>query len=188
MFNIAIFASGKGSNADNICTYFKNHPSIKVSCILSDRKEAGVFSVAASHHIPSVYLSKELLQAPKEILTILHSHQIHFIVLAGYLKLMPVEIINAYKNKIINIHPALLPKYGGKGMYGMKVHEAVCSAGETQTGITIHHVNEHYDEGDIVFQAKVIVEKTDTPGMVAEKIHNMEMKHLPEVIEELIRP
>ncbi len=187
MFNIAIFASGKGSNADNICTYFNNHPSIKVGCILSARKEAGVFIVAEKHYIPSVYLSKELLQAPTKLLEILQSYQIQFIVLAGYLKLMHVEIINAYKNKIINIHPALLPKYGGKGMYGMKVHEAVCNAGETETGITIHHVNEHYDKGDIVQQIKTSINPTDSPALVAEKIHKLEMEYFPKVIEELIQ-
>lgn len=186
MVNIAIFASGKGSNADNICNYFKNHSSIKVSCILSDRKEAGVFGIAVRHQVPSVYLSGELLQSPEKILAVLHSYQIRFIVLAGYLKLMPAEIINEYKNRIINIHPALLPKYGGKGMYGMKVHESVCKAGEKETGISIHYVNEHYDEGDIIYQKKVIIEPTDLPQHIAEKIHRLEMEYFPKVIEKWI--
>ena len=183
---VAVFASGKGSNADNICRYFKHHATIRVDCILSDRKAAGVFQVAADHQVPAFYLSKELLQQPQAILAILRSQQINFIVLAGYLKLMPLEIISVYKKRIINIHPALLPKYGGKGMFGMFVHEAVHNADEAETGITIHHVNEHYDKGDIIFQTKVKVEKTDTPHSIASKIHDLEIKYYPKVIEETV--
>lgn len=186
MICIAIFASGKGSNADRICRYFKNHASIKVACIVSDRKVAGVFEVAAVHQISTVYLSKELLQSPTKVLELLWLYSVDFIVLAGYLKLMPVEIINAYKNKIINIHPALLPKFGGKGMFGMHVHEAVYNAQETETGITIHQVNEQYDKGDIIFQARVPLKKTDTPQSIAEKIHSLEMKHFAVEIEKLL--
>lgn len=186
MVNLAIFASGKGTNADNICKYFKNHPGIKVSCILSDRKAAGVFEVATKYRVPVVHLSKEMLHQPDKMLEILNEHAIDFIVLAGYLKLIPLEIINAYPNKIVNIHPALLPKYGGKGMFGMKVHEAVCNAQEKETGITIHYVDAQYDEGDIIFQTRVIVEQTDTPETVAEKIHALEITYFPKVIEELI--
>lgn len=183
---VAIFASGKGSNAANICGYFKNHPSISIACVLSDRKAAGVFQVATDYQLPSFYLSKELLTQPNNILAILRSHQISFIVLAGYLKLMPVEIIKEYKDRIINIHPALLPKFGGKGMFGMFVHEAVHHANETETGITIHYVDEQYDKGDIIFQAKVNIEQPDTPQSIAKKIHALEMEHFPKVIEEII--
>jgi phosphoribosylglycinamide formyltransferase-1 len=186
MTNLAIFASGKGSNADNICRYFKDHNKIKAACILSDRKAAGVFEVAAKYNLAAVYLNIELLQQPEKVLDILKKHNIGFIVLAGYLKLMPSVIINSYRNKIVNIHPALLPKYGGKGMYGMKVHESVCSAGDNESGITVHYVNEHYDEGDVVFQTKVTVGKTDSPDIIAEKIHKLEMEYFPKVIEELI--
>ena len=186
MVDIAIFASGRGSNADNICTYFKNHALIKVSCVLSDRKEAGVFDVAAKHRVPAVYLTKELLNEPEKILAILRSHNIQFIVLAGYLKLMPVEIINAFRKRIVNIHPALLPKFGGKGMYGMRVHEAVCNAQETETGITIHHVNEQYDEGAIILQKNVMIDKNDSSQSIADKIHLLEMENFPKEIEKLI--
>ncbi len=186
MVNLAIFASGKGSNAENICNYFKNHHSIKVRCLISDRKASGAFDIALNFHLPCIYLSKELLSSPNDILSILELHQVHYIILAGYLKLMPAEVISAYKDKIINIHPALLPKYGGKGMYGMRVHEAVCKDGEQETGITIHLVNEQYDEGEIIFQKKVSVYKTDTPAIVAEKIHVMEMEWFPKIIERWI--
>ena len=186
MIDVAIFASGKGSNADNICSYFKNNHLIKIGCIFSDRKAAGVFDVAAKHRVSAVYLSKELLNDPEKILAELLSHKIRFIVLAGYLRLMPVAIINAYRNRIINIHPALLPKYGGKGMYGMKVHEAVCNAQENETGITIHHINEHYDEGDIIFQAKVNIDKEDSPQRIAEKVHQLEKDFFSKEIEKFI--
>ncbi len=186
MTQIAIFASGQGSNADTICRYFKHHPTIKVSCILSDRKAAGVFNVAALHKVPSVYLSKDLLMDPPCILKILSTYNINFIVLAGYLRLVSVDLINAYKGKIINIHPALLPKYGGKGMFGRHVHEAVHNAHESETGITIHHVNEHYDMGDIIFQAKVALQEHDKVEDIAAKIHQLEMKNYPKVIEDCI--
>ena len=186
MNTIAIFASGKGSNADAICSYFTNHATIKVGCIFSDRKAAGVFDVALKHTIPSVYITKELLQSPQQFLSMLNSYNITFIVLAGYLKLMPVEIIAVYKNRIINIHPALLPKYGGKGMFGMHVHEAVYNAQDKETGITIHQVNEEYDKGAIIFQAKVVLEKTDTPKNITEKIHLLEMLHFPREIEKVV--
>ena len=186
MIRLAIFASGKGSNADAICGYFNNHSTIKVSCILSDRKSAGVFGVALKHQVPSIYLSKEELQFPEKIIALLRLHDVGFIILAGYLKLMPVEIITAFKNKIINIHPALLPKYGGKGMFGMHVHQAVCEAQEVETGITIHQVNEEYDKGAIIFQTKVALLTTDTPQTIAAKIHDLEMKNFARVIEEWV--
>ena len=188
MLNIAIFASGKGSNADNLAQYFNlNHHSIaKVNLILSDRKLAGVFEVAASYSIDAVYLSPQRLQNPSSILKILQEHKIHFIVLAGYLKLMSIEIIEAFPKRMINLHPALLPKFGGKGMYGMKVHQAVVDSGEKETGITIHYVNEHYDKGDIIFQATTRVDKEDSPKQIAEKIHVLEQIHLPKVTEYLL--
>ncbi len=188
MLNIAIFASGKGSNADSLARYFNlnHHPIAKINLILSDRKLAGVFEVAKSYSIDAVYLSPQLLQNPSSILKILQEHKIHFIVLAGYLKLIPIEITEAFPNRMINLHPALLPKFGGKGMYGMKVHQAVVDSGEKETGISIHYVNAHYDKGDIIFQAKTTIDNEDTPIQIAEKIHVLEQIHLPRVVEDLL--
>ena len=188
MLNIAIFASGKGSNADNLARYFNlnHHPLARVNLILCDRKQAGVFDVATTYSIDSVYLSSLLLQNPFSILKIVHDHEIDFIVLAGYLKLMPIEIIEAFPMRMINIHPALLPKFGGKGMYGMKVHQAVVDSGEKETGISIHYVNAHYDKGDIIFQAKIRVDKEDSPIQIGEKIHVLEQTHLPKIVEDIL--
>ncbi len=188
MLNIAIFASGKGSNADSLARYFNlnHHPIARINLILSDRKLAGVFEVAKSYSIDAVYLSPQLLQNPSSILKILQEHKIHFIVLAGYLKLIPIEIIEAFPKRMINLHPALLPKFGGKGMYGMKVHQAVVDSGEKETGISIHYVNAHYDKGDIIFQAKKRIDKKDSPIQIAEKIHVLEQIHLPKIVEDLL--
>ena len=186
MLHIAIFASGKGSNAENLINYFNLHSSAKVSLILSDRKEAGVFEIATNHKIDAIYLSTSLLKNPLAIIEILYQHKIDFIVLAGYLKLMPLEVINAFPLRMINLHPALLPKFGGKGMYGIKVHEAVIESGEKETGITIHYVNGHYDEGDIIFQTTTLVETDDTPQQIAKKIHELEHAYLPKIVEELL--
>ncbi len=186
MKNIAIFASGKGSNADNICRYFSGHPIIKIRLMVSDRKEAGVFNVAKKHVVEALYIDKEGWQHPQELLTEIQKRNIDFIVLAGFLKLVPPSIIHAFEKKIINIHPALLPKYGGKGMYGMHVHEAVHQAKEKETGISVHYVDEHYDEGDLIFQAKTPLYPDDSPQNIATLIHQLEMKHFPKVIEELL--
>jgi len=186
MKTLALFASGKGSNADNICSYFKDHSDIQVGLICSDRKEAGVFSVAEKHHVNSIYLSKSFIQNPAQIVDLLKDHHIDYIILAGYLKLIPKELTEAFKGRIINIHPALLPNFGGKGMFGMHVHEAVAASGVSETGITIHHVNEHYDEGAIIFQARTALDKNDTPQTIAKKIAALEMDNFPRVIEELI--
>ena len=182
MKRIAIFASGKGSNADSLCTHLVNHPSIQVALILSDRKEAGVFGVAEKHGVPTIYLNKELIAHPDQLVALLKKHHIDVLVLAGYLKLVPKEWIAAYPGKVFNLHPALLPKFGGKGMYGMHVHRAVAAAGETETGITIHEVNEHYDEGKIIFQARTPVDPTDSPERIAEKIAALEKEFFARVI------
>jgi phosphoribosylglycinamide formyltransferase-1 len=186
MKTLALFASGKGSNADNICSYFKDHSDIQVGLICSDRKEAGVFSVAEKHQVNSIYLSKSFIQNPSQIVDLLKDHHIDYIILAGYLKLIPKELTEAFKGRIINIHPALLPNFGGKGMFGMHVHEAVAESGVSETGITIHHVNEYYDEGAIIFQARTALDKNDTPQSIAKKIAALEMDNFPRVIEELI--
>jgi phosphoribosylglycinamide formyltransferase-1 len=182
MKRIAIFASGKGSNADSLCTHLVNHASIKVELILSDRKEAGVFTVAKKHGVQAIYLNKELLTHPDQVVALLKEHHIDVLVLAGYLKLVPKDWITAYSGKVFNLHPALLPKFGGKGMYGMHVHRAVAAAGETETGITIHEVNEHYDEGKIIFQAHTPVEPKDSPERIAEKIAALEKEFFAKVI------
>lgn len=186
MKNIAILASGKGSNADNICKYFKNHSHINVAAIISDRKEAGVFQVAQKHHVESLYINKAGWQQPDHLIAFLKDKNIDLVVLAGFLKLIPAELVAAFPGKIINIHPALLPKYGGKGMYGHFVHEAVYAAGEKETGITIHYVDEHYDEGDIIFQATTTLNNGDDAAIIAARIHQLEMKHFPVVIERIL--
>lgn len=183
---LAIFASGGGSNADKICTYFKSHPSIAVSLILTNRADAGVLQVADKHGIESVYISKKYWSHPEIILPVLETSGITHIVLAGFLSLIPDWLISAYSGHIINIHPALLPKYGGKGMYGHHVHEAVKSAGETVSGITIHEVNEHYDEGRILFQHEVQLHADDTAEEIARKVLQVEHTWFPVVIERWI--
>jgi phosphoribosylglycinamide formyltransferase 1 len=186
VYNIAIFASGRGSNADNICTYFEHHPQIKVGLIVSDRKEAGVFKVAEKHHVESIYINREGWNNVSTLIEKLREKNISLIVLAGFLKLIPHKLVKAFDGKMINIHPALLPKYGGHGMYGHHVHHAVHQAGEKETGITIHFVNEHYDKGDIIFQAKTALHQSDGPEAIAARIHELEMNYFPLVIEKLL--
>ncbi len=183
---IAIFASGAGSNAAKIIDHLKNHSSIKVSLVVCNKPGAGVLAIADANSIPYILIEKEPFFRGDAYLPVLREHKIDFIVLAGFLWKIPAALIAAYPNKMVNIHPALLPKYGGKGMYGMKVHESVLAAGEKESGITIHFVNEHFDEGEPVFQASCIVEDTDTPETLAQKIHALEHTHFPVVIEKLI--
>lgn len=186
MKRIAIFASGNGSNTENIINYFSEYENIKVSLILSNNEEAYVTERAINHKIPLFVFNSKQLNKTTAVLDKLKKHKIDFIVLAGFLLMIPANIIQAYEGKIINIHPALLPKYGGKGMYGDFVHEAVRSSGDTETGISIHFVNEKYDEGDIIFQARCTVEAEDTPCTIAEKVHELEYKYFPEIIEKVI--
>jgi phosphoribosylglycinamide formyltransferase 1 len=183
---IAIFASGGGSNADKICAYFKTHPSIRVNLIVTNRAEAGVLQVADRHEVESVYIHKKYWTHPEIILPVLESSGITHIVLAGYLSLIPDWLIRAYPGHIINIHPALLPLHGGKGMYGHHVHEAVKSAGELVSGITIHEVNEHYDDGKVIFQKEVELEASDTAEDIARKVLQVEHAYYPQVIENWI--
>ena len=183
--NIAIFASGRGSNAKNIIEYFKNK-DVDIKIIITDNKNAGVLEYAEEYKIPFLILTENELRAPELLIKKLQEFNIDLIVLAGYLKLIPVEILDAFKNKIINIHPALLPKYGGKGMYGMKVHKEVKKAGEQYTGITIHYVNEKYDEGEIIFQKEIKITTDDSPEDIADKVHSLEYKYYPVVIESLL--
>lgn len=185
MKRIVIFASGSGTNAENIIKYFKNSAKAQVSLVLSNKENAGVFDRCKNHQIRCLYFKKSQFTESDEVLDLLKK-EADFIVLAGFLLKVPENIIRAFPNKIINIHPALLPKYGGKGMYGMNVHKSVKENGETETGITIHYVNEHYDEGTIIFQASTSVEETDSPESIATKVHELEYKYFPKVIEETL--
>lgn len=184
---IAIFASGKGSNADNIISYFKLNQIADVVIIVSDNSEAGVLKIADKNNIPFVVLSKEDRLNYTSCIEILHRHDVDFIVLAGYLKKIPGSLISQFPDKIMNIHPALLPKYGGKGMYGTNVHRAVIENKEKESGITIHFIDEIYDHGKIIFQEKCEIENGETAESLANKIHNLEHKHFPRVIAEVIQ-
>ncbi|BFG70739.1 hypothetical protein KACHI17_16200 [Sediminibacterium sp. KACHI17] len=184
---IAIFASGAGSNAAKIIEHLKDHPNIQVALIVCNKPGAGVIQIAASHQIPVLMIEKEkFFRGNAYVDEIQHKEGIDFIVLAGFLWKVPTALIHAYPNKIINIHPALLPKYGGKGMYGMYVHQAVIEAGEKESGITIHYVNEHFDEGETIFQAKCEVTQEDTPETLAQKIHQLEHNHFPRIVESTV--
>ena len=183
---IAIFASGSGTNAQNIIQYFKSSPVGEVVLVLSNKRHAKVLERAENEDIKSLYFNKEDLYSENGVLRILDKAGIDFIVLAGFLLKFPEIILNSYPNKVINIHPALLPAYGGKGMYGGHVHEAVIDNGEKQSGITIHYVNEAYDEGAIIFQATTDISEGDTSESLAKKIHALEYLHFPKVIEQLL--
>jgi phosphoribosylglycinamide formyltransferase 1 len=186
MRNIAIFASGGGSNARKIIEHFINHPSVKVALVISNKQDAGVLNIAKEHGIDTLIISKSVFYETDDILKTLTQYRISFIVLAGFLLLVPQYIISRFNKKIINIHPALLPKFGGKGMYGSHVHEAVKQAHETETGITIHFCNAHYDEGDIIFQAKTPVLPDDSPQDIACKVLALEHEHFAKVIEKVV--
>jgi phosphoribosylglycinamide formyltransferase-1 len=186
MKRIAIFASGSGSNAENITCYFKQSSVAHVQLILTNNAQAGVIARAHNLQVHCIVFSNDDLKQEGKILSLLQLHKTDYVVLAGFLKLMPGDIIHAYKGRIINIHPSLLPKFGGKGMYGMRVHESVINAGEKESGITIHHVNERFDEGEIILQAKVSVNENETAESLANKIHELEYLHFPKVIEQLI--
>ena len=184
---IIIFASGGGTNAENIISYFKNLEHISVEAVFCNRKHAGVLERAKRLGVKTVVFQKSELLESDFVLNQLKDISPDLIVLAGFLLKVPEEMVDAFDHKIINIHPALLPKYGGKGMYGMNVHQAVVENKEPESGITIHYVNTQYDEGAILFQAKCAVDKTDTPEDVAAKIHALEMEHFPRVIEDLLK-
>ncbi len=186
MVNLAIFASGSGSNAENIADYFLDSKQIHVSLIVTNNQNAGVIDRAVRLGIPVVVFSKQDFFAASKVIDILHEYQIDHIVLAGFLLLVPEKLILAFLGKIINIHPALLPYHGGKGFYGNKVHEHVIAFKSPISGITIHHVNEKFDEGEIIFQAACCVDKNDSPLDLANKIHQLEYSYFPVVIEKTI--
>lgn len=186
MKKIAIFASGSGSNAENIIRFFAKNPEISVNSVFCNVPGAYVLERAKKYNIPAYVFSREEMRDSGKVLRQLQEQGIDFIVLAGFLWLMPSCITSAYPDRIVNIHPALLPSYGGKGMYGAKVHEAVIAAGEKESGITIHYVNDHYDEGTTIFQAHCAISAGDTPDTLAAKVHALEYEHFPRVIGEVI--
>src|SRR5687767_1157759 len=184
---ISIFASGAGSNADKICAYFKDHPEIEVTLIVTNRLNAGVLDVAALYQIETLIVPKSKWENPEHLLPILESKQITHIVLAGFLLLIPAWLIENYRGRIVNIHPALLPKYGGKGMFGHNVHQQVKESGDLVSGITIHAVDEHYDNGDIIFQKEVTLSPEDSAEVIARKVLHLEHYHYPRVIEQWVK-
>ena len=187
MKKIAVFASGNGTNAENLINYFKMIPDIEITLVLTNNDKAGVLERADKLEVPIHCIKDFSPNNSSTILSVLNEYDVDYIVLAGFLKRIPKKLIKAYKNKIINIHPALLPKYGGKGMYGMRVHQVVTDAGERESGISIHYVNENYDEGEIIAQYKCPVFANDTPENLAERIHRLEYKHFPKAIEKIVR-
>ena len=183
---LAIFASGAGSNAQKIIDHFRQSAHIKVSLIVCNKPGAGVLNIAAEENIPTLLIDKEKFFRDNAYTDELKERKVDFIILAGFLWKIPAALIKAYPGKIVNIHPALLPKYGGKGMYGHHVHEAVIKAKEKESGITIHYVDEHYDHGDSIFQAKCAVFENDTAESLAQRIHFLEHEHYPRVIEKIL--
>jgi phosphoribosylglycinamide formyltransferase-1 len=186
MKNIAIFASGSGTNAQRITEYFDGHPSIKVKLFLCNNPSAYVITRAENLGIPCEIFDRKTFYDTGKIPGLLLKNDIFMVVLAGFLWLIPSDLLQAYPGRVINIHPALLPKYGGKGMYGARVHEAVIRSGDKESGISIHHVNDKYDDGDIIFQARCPVMEGDTPATLAQRIHELEYRYFPEVIEKLM--
>lgn len=187
MKRVAVFASGSGTNFQQICEYFiEKNNDIKIELLVVNKANAYVVERAKQLNVKSVYFNREDFYSSDKVVECLLENQIDFIVLAGFLWLIPDNILKEYPNKIINIHPALLPNYGGKGMHGHHVHEAVIAAKEPESGITIHYVNEKYDEGNIIFQAKCSITPEDTADSLAEKIHLLEKEHFPKVIDSLL--
>lgn len=184
--NIAIFASGSGSNARKIMEHFQSSGVGKVVLVVCNRKNAGVIGIAAEFGVPVQLIDRNLFYESARLLDVLKNYGTDFIALAGFLWLIPGYLIKAYPDRIVNIHPALLPRYGGQGMYGHHVHEAVKAAGDQESGPTIHFVNEHYDEGDIIFQASCKLSPADTPEDIARKVLTLEHEHYPRVIERLL--
>lgn len=187
MINAAIFASGEGTNAENLFNYFARDPRIKFKLVVTNRDDAGVIARAEKYKKNVQIVSKAALENyTQQLIEFLKVEKIDLIILAGFLLKIPEAFVRAFPNRIINIHPALLPNYGGKGMYGMNVHKAVIAAGEKESGITIHYVNEHYDEGEIIIQQKVKIEPGETPESLAKKVQKLEFEFLPKAVETII--
>ena len=187
MQKIVIFGSGAGSNARNIIEHFKDASGVEIVALVSDKPRRGFLEISYDYRINLEIIKGPELSDPKWIAHLKVMYKPDLVVLAGFLKLIPQAIIEAFNGKIINLHPSLLPKFGGKGLYGMHVHRAVSAAGETETGITVHWVNEHYDEGDIIFQAQCSIAPHENPEHIAHKVHELEHRYLPSVIEDLIK-
>ncbi|MFT6036988.1 MAG: phosphoribosylglycinamide formyltransferase-1 [Marivirga sp.] len=186
-YNIAILASGSGSNAEKIAYYFSGNQLVNCRLLVSNKAAAGVFERFKKYpHIKAFYLSNKTIREDNELLHLLKTHEIDYIILAGFLLKIPSTIVDAFPQKILNIHPALLPRYGGKGMYGHFVHEAVIKNKEKESGITIHQVNEAYDEGTIIFQAECLINMGMTAEQLAAKVQQLEHQHYPKVIEQYI--
>tara|TARA_B100000780_G_scaffold254482_1_gene202626 strand:+ start:50 stop:610 length:561 start_codon:yes stop_codon:yes gene_type:complete len=186
MTKIAIFASGSGTNAENIIHYFQGLQGVEIVLVLSNNTEAYVLERAEKYSVPTFIFSKEMLLNTTKVVDELLNSNASIIILAGFLLKIPVSVVKLFPNRIVNIHPALLPKYGGKGMYGMNVHRAVVSNNEKVSGITIHYVNEQYDEGDYIFQASCEVLSSDSPEVVQQKVQELEIIHFPNIIESIL--
>jgi phosphoribosylglycinamide formyltransferase-1 len=185
--HVAVFASGTGTNAQKLIDYFRNHSSIKIALIVCNKPGAGVLTIADKERIPYILIEKEQFFRGNAYVDELKQHNIQFIVLAGFLWKIPSLLVSAFPQRIINIHPALLPNYGGKGMYGRFVHEAVIAANDKESGISIHYVDELYDHGQLIFQARCIIEPGETADSLAQKIHALEHEHYPLIVEKVIR-
>ena len=186
MKRIAIFASGKGSNVENLIRYFKNHPLIGIALVVSNNAQAGAVQIATKNHVDVLLLAPHQVNDGVFISQSLKAKKINYVVLAGYLKMIPADLIKAFPDKIINIHPALLPKFGGKGMYGSNIHKAVIQSGETESGITVHFVNEEYDQGRIIAQKAVKLDAADSFTEVENKVRLLEMEWFPTIVEQVI--
>lgn len=184
--NIAIFVSGSGSNCENIIQFFTGNDLVNIALVLSNRADAYALTRAEKYHIPTTVMGKKDFNDEQKIMPLLEEYQIDFIVLAGFLLMIPDFLVRAYQRRMINLHPALLPKFGGKGMYGHHVHEAVKAAGETETGMTVHWVSDVCDGGEIIAQFKTAISPDDTPEDIADKEHILEMEHFPQVIEKIL--
>ena len=185
MFRLALFASGSGTNVQNICEYFNNHKFIKPEVVFSDKEKAQVLQRAKNLNIKSEYFNYSKT-TPEDLFEKLKKNKVTHIILAGYLRLVPAEIIKSFNNKILNIHPSLLPKFGGKGFYGEYVHKSVIDSKEKESGITIHLVNERYDEGKILFQKSILLSEKDDINSLSAKIHALEYKYYPQIIEKYL--
>ncbi|AIM60121.1 phosphoribosylglycinamide formyltransferase [Cellulophaga geojensis KL-A] len=186
MKRIVLLASGSGSNVENIANYFKDNPLVTITCVLTNKRDAKVIDRCNRLNISSLYFNREAFSKSDCLLDIIKGMQPDLIILAGFLLKIPQKFVDAFPNKIVNIHPALLPNYGGKGMYGMHVHNAVKNNNESKTGITIHYVNENYDEGAIIYQAETAVNSNDSVDDIAKKVHMLEYEHFPKVIDQLL--
>lgn len=186
MWNVTIFASGSGSNAENIFNYFKDSKLVRIGLLITDNPKAFVIERCRRHSVPCLVLSKRLIDDTDFMLGVLRDFRTNFVVLSGYIKLIPDYIVAAFDQRIVNIHPSLLPKHGGKGMYGSRVHQSVLDSGDKESGITIHFIDNDYDRGSVIFQAKCPVLPDDTADTLAQRVHALEYEHYPKVIEDTI--